>query len=124
MKPPPTFLSAGVFLLAAVGAVACSSAVTAGDVSAGPVAAARPSELIRLLMREGDVALLVGSAGRRVALYDAGGTLLRSADLESLRSTDSALFELLTTATGQNRYLDATLRVAPEVESPPGVKDR
>jgi hypothetical protein len=121
MSSLATVLSAGAFLLAAVGAVACSSAVGAGEASARPALASRATELIRLRTRDGDVAVLVGSAGRRVALYDARGTLLRSADLESLRSSDPALFQLLTTATGHNTYLDATLHGAEGAAVPNGV---
>jgi hypothetical protein len=111
MRIPSSYLSAAAFLAGALGASACASAVTAGDAVPTPQTAARADEILRLRTREGDVAVLAGTGGRYVTIYDATGAALRSADVESLRRTDPVLFQLLTEATAsQGAYLDATLR--------------
>jgi hypothetical protein len=66
---------------------------------------------MRLRTRHGDVAVLTGSGGRRVTVYgESGAVLVRDADLETLRRSNPALFEILTTSTAsRGTYLDATL---------------
>ena len=113
MRTAPTFLPAVPFLLAAVAASACASTVTSGETGPAAQTALRASEIVRLHTREGDIAVLAGSGARRVTIYDASGTPLRSTDVASLRSSDPTLFELLTTSTASTGlYLDATLRDA------------
>jgi len=103
------------FFLAALGGAAFSSGLTSGD-TAGPVrAASRANELLRLRTRDGDVAVLAGTGGRRVTIYDASGAPIRSADVEALRATDPALYQILNEATASRGYLDATM--APRLET-------
>ncbi len=97
--------------LAALCLVSCASSAMSGDMEATGQAAtrARAPEIMRLRTREGDVALLAGSGGR-VVVYDARGVALRTSDVDGLRASDPALYELLTTAVASHGpYLDATL---------------
>jgi hypothetical protein len=106
MEPRTTGIAA---LYVALFALGCSSTVASGGAAGGAQAASAPREIVRLHTRDGDVGLLVGHAGQRVALYGAGGALERTTDVDALRATDPALYELLTTATAHSDTLDATL---------------
>ena len=109
-------LGSAVLFLAGLGASACASSA---DTSVGAQTASPARELVRLRTRDGDVAVLAGSGGRVVALYDTTGALVRSADVDSLRSTDPALYELLTTSTASAAgYVDATLHESHEPPAP------
>lgn len=108
-----------VVFLVALGVSSCASLST-GDAPAVQ-AGSSGSELMRLRTRHGDVAVLAGSAGRRVVVYDASGVALRSGAIESLRGSDPELFEILTTATASRAtYLDATLYGSDHGSSHPG----
>jgi hypothetical protein len=112
----PLWLTSALVLLSA-GVAGCSAA-SAESTPAAQASATR-AEIMRLRTRDGDVAVLSGSGGRQVAIYDGAGALVRRSDIDALRLTDPSLFELLTTATAsRGSYLDATLTTsAPSLDS-------
>ncbi len=86
-------------------ASACASSVTVAD--GAPASQSAANEIVRLRTRDAQVALLAGQGGR-VTVYDASGAPVRTTDVDGLRSSDPALFELLKTSTATHGYLDAT----------------
>jgi hypothetical protein len=111
-----------VALHVALFALGCSSAVSSGNASVGAQSASAPREIVRLHTRDGDVGLLAGYGGQRVALYDASGALERTTDIDTLRVADPALYQLITTATAHGETLDARLDRERRAPSPAGVQ--